>query len=312
MTTVMSLSRRLSIARLVAILGVLPALGTQKTAGACAACACGDTTLTAFGLEKPYQNRLRLGFEERFSWLTQGDQANGDRIVALRSALTVTWVPTPRLALGLLLPWLATWTSPLTGSGTQQINGLSDLEVSGRLLVFRDRSFAPRHLLFVTGGIKLPTGPRLTDGRNFPYPDDQQVGSGSFDPFGGATYGWFGGFTSVFASASYRYTTAGPRGYRVGSFLGGSAAVQLQPWWWGAFQLGSDLRWATADSLPNGHDAPNTGGTVVYLTPGLLFTATRSTNLLVRVAIAIPVFHHFDGIQSVGPQMTLMLAYDLR
>ena len=62
-----------------------------------------------------------------------------------------------------------------------------------------------------------------------------------------------------------RWTTRGWDGYRRGSTVGGSLAFQLQPWAWGALQLGADFVWQQSDTLANDHAVPNTGGTIGYL-----------------------------------------------
>lgn len=82
---------------------------------------------------------------------------------------------------------MTTWLTPSEGASSV-INGLGDMELSGRVLVVRDKSFAAHHLLWATAGLKIPTAPRLNDDRGDPYPDDDQPGSGSWDPFVGVTY----------------------------------------------------------------------------------------------------------------------------
>jgi hypothetical protein len=293
---------------LVLVVGAL----APPVAEACAACGCGDPTLTAVGVEKPYANRVRLSVEERVASLSEGDPATGQRMTTLRSALTAMWAPAPRLAVAALVPWVTNWVAPRAGGPASTITGLGDAELSARLVLFRERKFAPQHLLWALAGLKMPTGPRVRDGRGYPYSDDDQPGSGSWDPFAGVTYGWFGGLTSVFVSTSYRYTTPGPRGYRFGSTAGASAQVQLQPLWWLAVAAGLDGRYADPDSLPNGHPSPNTGGVLLSLAPGVMISPLRSGNLLFKLAVAVPAVQALYGIQSAGPQVTLAIAWDLR
>ncbi len=280
-------------------------------ANACASCSCGDQTLTAFGVEKPYRNRLRFSMEERYGEIRYGDMTDGAVNRTLRSAISVSWTPERHITLALMLPWLSSFISPFAKSPMQEIEGLGDLEVSARVLVFRDRSFSPRHLLWLTGGLKMPTGPEQMNG-HYPVEDDLQPGSGSWDPFAGVTYGYFsGGLFSAFASASYRYTTSGRNGFRFGSAFGASLIGQVQPWWWGAFQAGFDVRWSAADQLKNGNDSPDSGGTIVSITPALLFSPIKNGNLLIRAAGGIPFAQKLNGTQYVGPQATLSVAVDI-
>jgi hypothetical protein len=266
-------------------------------------------TLTATGVERPYQNRVRTAVEERYGSLTLGDASYGQHIDFLRSTLAASWSPVDRLTLSALLPWVTSWVAPV-GQPRETVNGLGDLELAARVVVFRERHFAPHHLLWLMAGLKFPTGPRAYDAAGYPFPDDDQPGTGSFDPFFGITYAWFStDILSLYSSATYRLTTTGPRGYRRGSSLGVSSGLQVQPWTWGALVLGADVTWTAPDTLSSGGDSPSTGGTVVYLAPGLLWSPV--TDLLVRVNVDVPVVRVLDGTQDVGPQVMLSVAYDI-
>ena len=66
-----------------ALVAVVVALGvvaaTPRRAAACASCGCGDPTLTATGVERPYRNRVRVAWEERYGSLTMGDDLTGQQ-----------------------------------------------------------------------------------------------------------------------------------------------------------------------------------------------------------------------------------------
>jgi hypothetical protein len=291
----------------VALAVLVAAFSWPVRADACSACNCGDPTLTATGVEQPYRNRVRVGIEERLSTRSAGEGDLYERAVTLRSALAASWQPHARVTLAAVLPWITRYAAEGSGS-LRLIKGLGDLELQARVVLVQDRRFAPRHLLWATGGVKAPTGLRLRDDAGYPYPDDQQPGSGSWDPFLGATYGYFGRLTSLFVSSSYRYTTPGPRGYRFGSTLGVSAALQVQPWTLLAVALGADARYASPDQLAGGGDAPNTGGFLLQLVPSLL--VSPRTDLLIRLAVGVPVAHALYGVQSEGAQVVLAVSYD--
>ncbi len=274
---------------------------------ACAACSCGDPTLTATGVEKPYANRVRVGFEERFGSFATGNATDGDHGLYLHSVLSGSWSPHDRVTVALRLPWITKWLTPAGGS-LETINGLGDLELSARIVVFRERPFAPHHLLWGIAGLKAPTGYRVFDPSGNPYPDDDQPGSGSWDPFVGVTYGWFGERLAFFASASYRATTANTRGYQRGSSLNVSAALQVRVWSWAAFAGALEASSLRADTLPSGADAPDSGGTVIHLAPSLLITPV--TDLLIKLTASVPVIHALNGTQDMGTQFVLALAWD--
>jgi len=301
---------RIRMAAFALVAGALTICSSSRTASACASCSCGDPTLTANGIEQPYTNRVRLAAEERFQSHTQGDGVMNHEAMLLRSALVGIWSPHSRVTLGVLLPWMTGWLRE-PGRPLETINGLGDLEASARVVLYRDRRFAAHHVFSGMAGLKFPTAPRIADASGYYYSDDDQPGSGSWDPFFGLSYAWFsGGLTSVAANAGYRRTTPGPRGYQRGSTLGWGAAVQLQPFTWGAISLGVDGSWREVDRLENGHASPNTGGTVVGFAPALLFAPHPS--LLIRAAVSVPVIHALVGTQDEGPQVMLSLAYDVR
>ena len=295
---------------IVAALLLAAVAGAPARVHACAVCNCGDPTLTAVGVEQPYRNRVRAGIEERYGSHTQGDSVSGESSQLLRSVVFGAWSPHPRITIGLVVPWMTNWVTP-AGERTALINGLGDMELSGRVLIARDRTFGAHHLFWGTAGLKLPTAPRLRDDAGYPYPDDDQPGSGSWDPFAGLTYAWFSGSVwSAFASGSYRYTSTGWHGYRRGMQLGWNVAAQAQPWSWGGFQLGVEGTWQAADHLSTGADLPNTGGTVVRVGPA--FIASPRTDLLLRLGFNIPVVEAYDGNQSDGVQVMLSLVWDIR
>jgi hypothetical protein len=280
---------------------------SPRHAAACATCGCGDPTLTAVGVEKPYKNRLRLAVEERVGTRIFGTDELRTRVLMSRTQLGVAYTPHERITLAAFLPFFAT---QMRGTAeVAQINGVGDLELQARVVIARDRRFAPRHLFWLVAGVKTPTGPRLRDDAGYPYGDDDQPGTGSWDPLGGATYGWFGGFVSIYGSLLFRIPTTGPRGYRFGPTLLQSATVQLQPLTRLAIQLGVDLRYSWVDTLPNGAGASDTGGFVTALAPGLLINPWR--DLLIRVAAEVPVAQALRGVQSLGPQGVLSLSYDI-
>lgn len=292
-------------------LALLIALAPGR-AQACAACGCGDQTLTATGTEKPYKNRVRVALEERAGAFSSGDAQSGvESGWTLRSALSLSWVPHERVALAATLPWIASWTHE--NGDSHNPNGLGDLELATRVVLFRERRFAPRHLLWGLAGLKAPTGPRAYDSGGHPYGDDIQPGSGSWDPFFGATYGWFGDRVAVFASASYRLTTPNTRGYRRGSLLGATVAVQYQPVSWFAARLGLDGGWLQSDTIYGGK-VGNSGGVLLDLAPSLLFMPVM--DLLVRVAADVPMtpngFIWADGTQHHWPVVIVSIAYDIK
>ena len=176
-------------------------------------------------------------------------------------------------------------------------------------MVFRERRFAPRHLLSLLAGVSFPTGPRVHDSTGYPVPEDLQPGSGSFDPVFGVSYGYFGSAVTVFSSLSYRHATPGRGGYRRGSILSGTALLQRSVHRAVALGLGVELRHTRPDALSNMLTLTETGGTIMALTPQLLFALHR--DVLLRVALQAPVGQWWNERKQEFPTGILALVIDL-
>ena len=90
---------RFSRGVLSALLALL-ALAASRLASACAACGCGDPTLSAVGAEKPYAGRLRLSLNTRYRSDTVGTEGvNKLSLQETRADLQAAWSPTARWTL---------------------------------------------------------------------------------------------------------------------------------------------------------------------------------------------------------------------
>lgn len=187
---------RLSVLRWT-LLGAM-ALGSFQRAQACASCGCGDPTLTAMGVEKPFRNRVRLSIEQRIGGHI--DAGDATQTLVARTLVAASWSPLSWLTVATALPIIASEVRR-AGVDARRLVGIGDLELYSRAVVFRDRRFSPRHLLGLTAGLKFPTGPRVQDSSGYPAAADLQPGSGSFDPNFGVSYSYFGSSVSAFSFA---------------------------------------------------------------------------------------------------------------
>lgn len=299
-----ALARRVAVSSCIAL--AMSMWGTPVRA--CAPCGCGDPTLTAVGVEKPYPNRLRLVLEERVGERSSGSGLTLNRLVTARTQLGVLYSPHARVMLQVFLPFVAIHLTDAK-LRTAFIRGLGDLELQARFVVYRDRGFASRHMFWLFTGLKTPTGPRIYDDTDHPYSDDDQPGSGSWDPLGGATYAYFGRTLTFYSSLLARVPTPGTRALRFGSSLLSSSVLQMQPFPWLALQMGVNLRYGWADVLPNGADSPDSGGFTFGVAPAVLVNPWR--DLLLRLTAEVPVAQALRGSQSLGPQFVLSVAYDV-
>jgi hypothetical protein len=277
---------------------------------ACASCGCGDPTLTTMGVEIPFRNRVRLALEQRVGGHRTGLGPGEEEDVTARTSLLVSYSPARWVTLGAMLPGGGGQSSAPGGlSETRRRYGLGDLELLARFLPFRDRSFAPRHVAGLLVGLKVPTGPRVSDSSGYPAPDDRQPGTGSWDPIFGAGYSYFGEDLSVFATINYRLATPGPRATQRGSVLGASVVAQRALGLRLAVALGVDVGYTAADQFPDGAPLPQSGGVVVALTPGLLIQPR--TDFLLRLAVQVPVAQAWSGEQHEYPTGILAGVVDL-
>lgn len=302
------MSRRTHPCFWIFLLGILTGVGLARPnfARACAACGCGDPTLTAMGQEKPFKNRVRLSLEHRLGQHASGELSETSLI--FRTTLTGSYSPTAWLTFAAALPFVVI-SNTAAQREARNLAGLGDLELLTRALIFRNRRFSPRHIVGLLAGVKTPTGPRIDDSTGYPAEDDLQPGTGSWDPIFGVNYSYFGTAASTFLSVSYRHATSGYRGYLRGSSLGASLYVQLPFHRRAALILGTDLSYALANRLSDNTLAPDTGGLLVSATPGLLFAL--HPDWLLRFMLQIPVVERWRGSQHETPSGILALVVDV-
>lgn len=165
---------------------------------------------------------------------------------------------------------------------------------------------------WLSGGVKLPTGNahELSRGDD---PEEGEVpiqpGSGSTDILLGATWqsgilretslqGMMGKTTLIpfFASVSYRLNGRGTHDYRLGNELQLNAGSEY-PLSERLHLLGQvNLRHREKDSVGQTEENPDlTGGTFVYLSPGLRFSIGHATSLYGYVQV--PVIQNVNGTQ---------------
>ena len=283
-------------------------LALPGRASACASCACGDPTLTSMGTEQPFAGRLRLATQMRAWGLTAG-QARVDSISLneLRMDVSAAYAPAPWLFLSATLP-LQARTVQTVSLARESGWGVGDMEVGAKVFVFRDRDFAPRHLVGLLVGTRLPTSVTQTDARGQPLSLDAQLGTGSWDPFLGLSYTAFRGDWSFVASATGYLPTRGREDFRAGASVRTTLAAQFQPSTRWALRLAADGR-MEADSNQAGVRDEEGAGTIAYLSPDVLFSP--SMDVVLQLGVRVPVFSRLRGNVQQQPILQAALAYDL-
>ena len=188
------------------------------------------------------------------------------------------------------------------GTGNTEIatldpDGLTDLWLTGKYRFYR----GPIGSMAVFGGVKFPTGRNdVKNSAGEPVEPSATAGSGSYDGMLGLAYSRF--LTSRFTldtSAQYTLRTEA-NGFRLGDRIDGGVAV--------AYRFTEDIQkypqvsaFAEANvrylfkSEDDGAKDPNTGGTALFLTPGVRVGFTK--NLSFTLSAPLPVLQDLNGTQ---------------
>jgi hypothetical protein len=277
-------------------------------AAACGTCGCGDPTLTAFGTEKPFENRLRASLELRLRSEEIG-RARVDQISMQEGRLDghLAWAPHERVFLLL--------TAPLIRREVRYVNeakavaaGLGDVELRLKGFVAQDAPAFPRHLLAINAGLRLPTAPRQERADGTRLPMEMQMGSGSWDPLLGVSYAYFLRPWSLYASLQGSMPLRDTSTFRASPSLRSSLSVQRQFSLRFALRLGIDTR-VDAKSYEGGEPERDSGGFVGFLSPDLLLGL--ADDLLAVASVRVPVVQALAGYHREHPLWGMGLSYDL-
>ena len=197
------------------------------------------------------------------------------------------------------------------GLESWRFHDLGDASLQARWRAYRAESPAGSSL-WLSGGVKLPTGSAHEVSRGDD-PEEAEVplqpGSGSTDILLGATWqsgilretglqGMMGHTTLIplFASVSYRFNGRGTHRYRIGDELQLNAGSEY-PLSSKLHLLGQvNLRHREKDSVGETAENPDlTGGTFIYLSPGLRLALGAKTSAYGYVQI--PVVQDVNGTQ---------------
>jgi hypothetical protein len=138
-------------------------------------------------------------------------------------------------------------------------------------------------------GVKTPWGQNNASRDGERLDEHVQPGTGSTDWFAGLSGSYqIDPKSAVFASVQYRQTGRNDTGYRYGriSLVNLAYEHKLGPKWDGVIE--ANFRHAGYDQIGvDGETDPNTGGSLLYLTPRLLFSAGKGW--VIRAAAQIPL-----------------------
>lgn len=282
---------------------------------ACSMCRCGDPTFNALGTEVYAAGNFRIALDgERFEKeqaiseahvheqeaVTAEEEAGREAQVERRVTATMSYA-FDRLNLVARIPWSDRTLRTIGESGSETSNGLADPELYALVRLWSSPfkgDLGRRAWISAVGGVKTPWGENDLKSGGERLEEHLQSGTGSTD--------WFGGFSgvylldsqsSLFASLQYRQMGTNDFDYRYGDVKLVNFGYERKLGKRLDASLEANYRDAGEDQIDaeQGFD-PNTGGSVLYLSPRL--SADFGRGLVGRLSFQIPVADRLDGDQT--------------
>ena len=279
-----------------------------REAEACSVCGC-DPAAGTLGLDRPSSGALRIGIEDRYLYKESGEGPDAESEREDRLVLRAQYAPLERLALQAELPYFI-FRKHLNDAGVQDddATGLGDVTLAARYEVLRV-GLEARHVVALTGTLKLPTGPNARE-LNGEHNEHIQLGTGSYDGIAGISYLYGLQPWTLYANVSGRLNSANGRGFRYGNALFATLGARRSFLDSGRLigSLEAQARHAGKDRSNQGFD-PDSGGFVGYASGSVAYAITNE--LLFRVLAQVPAITSLNGVQSEHPVLYATLTYDL-
>ncbi len=277
-------------------------------AHACSACACGDPTLTSLGTEQPFAGRVRLAGDLQYRSDGVGQPGvDALHLHEMRLGLTGVFAPTDALIVSATAPVLLRQLT-FANLRQDQVTGLGDVDLRGKLFVLRAGGVARKHLLAVQVGLKIPTGPLLKDESGRPLPADLQPGTGTLDGGLGLAYAFFARPWSWYASAFGGAPMLFDPSMVPGASLRTTAAVQREVTKKLSARLGIDTR-LERPTYMNGVRERDSGGFIAFASPELLFSPGE--RWLLFGSARVPFLNLLSGHHREGAFLSMGAVFDL-
>jgi hypothetical protein len=268
----------------------------------CSICRCGDPTFNALGKAGYNVAGFRFAIDwERYEKQEGPPELEAEQQVEQRLTALAAYGFSERFSLQARIPVSFRSFQQLESNAivnSYDTHGLSDPELSAQLRIWASplSALGRRNSLSLVAGVKTALGQNdySVDGERAD--EHAQPGTGSTDVFGSlAGLHLFDPRSALFTSIQYRHPGENDHGYRYGhSFLANlayerklSARVDST--------LELNFRHSVADREDD-EDVPNTGGTILYLTPRLL--VDLGSGVVLRAAVQIPVARDLNGAQK--------------
>ncbi len=242
-------------------------------------------------------------FREQFVVDQSGDDPSGaDRDRKAFAAVSVLgYGVTNNLAVFGVLPYVdkKLEVNSMAGRSVRDASGLGDLTLFGRYTIFQDDVPGRTFRIAPFAGVELPTGDDdETDGLGR-LPASVQAGSGSVDPFGGlvATYQTLD--FEMDAQLSYKANTEANH-FEFGDVARLDASLQYRLWPRSLESGVPGFLYGVVEgnlihqdkNRSNGVSDPDSGGTTLFLMPGLQYVTRR---WILEGGVQIPVAQDLNG-----------------
>lgn len=284
---------------------------------ACSICRCGDPTFNALGKEGISQTGLRLALDWDQTEKSQGNPAvASEEMQEQRVSLLVAYGISERFNIYARVPWSQRELNGTEGDADdhaqhthehQKVSGLADPEIYGQFRLWNsafEGDVGTRSSLYAVFGVKTPWGENDVAHGGERLDEHVQPGTGSTDWFGGLSGSYqVNPKSAVFASVQYRLTGRNDAGYQYGRVALFNLAYEhkLGNRWDGVIE--ANFRHAGYDQVDaSGVTDSDTGGSIVYVTPRLLFSV--GNGWVLRAAAQIPL--NQSGLNGFQREKTVL------
>lgn len=277
-----------------------------ESARSCSVCMCGDklfcmaeqNTASRF-LSR--QGSLRLNLEtvytSKSNGLSESEGSGTEDEHEFRPSLRASYGITDWFAAAVKLPlsFKRIEAASPDGRERQTSSGLGDAEFSTVLSRVINGSASTSYVLGLAAALKVPTGNSNLQRDGQRADEHLQSGTGSYDWQAGLALGQVGGAPAIFGSLYYRRNGTNSHDYHYGNAVLYNAGLQSRVS--SVLTLSAEVNGRFAKQDRQGSQmVENTGGSVLYCSPGVKVAVQESMSFLVN--LQVPVYHHLYGTQT--------------
>jgi hypothetical protein len=274
---------------------------------ACSICRCGDPTFNALGEEGVAQTGLRVAFDWDQVRKTQGDE-DVDSLRERRYSVLAAYGFSDTFSVFARLPYSERDLTETEDGETEHesASGLADPEIYAQWRLWAspfEGDVGMRASIYLVGGVKTSWGENDVSRGGERLDEHVQPGTGSNDWFAGVSGSYqLDPKSALFVSTQYRHTGRNDAGYRYGrtSLVNVAYERKLTSRWDAVLE--ANYRHAGRDEIDDsGLRDTDTGGSIVYLTPRVLFDL--GSGWVARASAQVPLSQ--SGLNGAQDEKTV-------